>query len=149
MKLMCVECGYEMDRDDVTGLEKEFVKLDYKTVTRYGKCPHCGGITLEKVAICSVCDEKYCESQVIGDACNSCVEKYKYDIDVCYRIGEKDTEKIEINCFLANMFDAEDINKILYVVLLASSKKNKIDCTPFISSDRDWFGERLVEEVKK
>lgn len=149
MKLMCVECGYEMDRDDVFGLEKEFVKVDYKTVERYGKCPYCGGITLEKVVICSVCDEKYCESQVIGDACDSCVEKYKNDIDMCYRIGEKDTDKVEINCFLANMFDAEDINRILYDVLLASSKKNKIDCTPFISSDRDWFGERLVEEVKK
>ena len=60
---------------------------------------------------------------------------------------------VELNCFLASMFDKQEIEEILFRELKNEEKYIKelvnLDCEKFVNSNRDWFAERLAEEVKK
>ena len=105
-------------------------------------CPHCDG-EYEEAFKCEKCGGYFFEDELHGNVCDSCIDNYKYDIDVCYEIGAEDTEEIKINCFLYAMFDTAEIEAILYHHLKSADKD--IDCSPFINNDRSWFAEKLLE----
>jgi hypothetical protein len=47
---------------------------------------------------------------------------------------------------LADTFGVEEIEAILYEFL---EKTNEVDCSPFVDNDKEWIGERILEEVSK
>lgn len=115
-------------------------------------CPLCHG-DYEETVPCAICGSEHLDDELSGGVCNDCIDTYKHDINMCYKIGQKDTEDVPLNCFLTSIFDKESIEKILFEEL---KKRNrvmneflKIDCERFVWSDKSWFAERLIEEVKK
>ena len=110
-------------------------------------CPLCGGEYAESVP-CDICGSEHLEEELSGGVCDECIDKYKYNIDMCHKIGSNDTDKVELNCFLASMFDKGEIEEILFEEL-KKKEDLEVDCEKFINYNRSWFGERLLEELEK
>ena len=76
--------------------------------------------------------------------CDECI-KENSNFETCYEVSETSKEEIKINSFLAEYFSASDIEKILFDRLKEMNEAGeKIDCTEFIESDVDWFGEQIA-----
>lgn len=145
MAYKCVECGNIFE-------EGEQIRWDEDRGEFWGSscsetmsgCPCCGG-SYEETKACEICGSEHLENELLNGVCEECINEYKKDIDVCYKVGKNDFESINLNCFLATMFSAEEIEQIL----LEKLKKEKADCSEFANADIYWFAERLTEEVKK
>lgn len=109
-------------------------------------CPYCGG-TAQKAKKCGVCGLYYSEEELSGGVCDECIDKYKKDFDTCYNISLGEETDISINALLASLIDKSDIEAILIEHI--KKRMPDVDCSPFIDEDIYWFGEKLVEEVKK
>ena len=82
-----------------------------------------------------------------GCVCDDCVEEYKRDFKTCYAISETaPKEEIKINALLASLVSVSKIEAVLYHIL---KEAEYVDCSAFINQDKDWFAEKLVEEVSK
>lgn len=151
--LKCVECGHVFSEYELNTWEES--RGEHFGIPCYEKmsgCPICKG-DYEDAVECDVCGENHLASELTGGVCEDCIKKYQHDIDMNFKIGENDTDKVELNCFLASVFTKEDIELILLDVLKSmkeySKKQVESDCERFIEYNREWFAERLAEEVKK
>jgi hypothetical protein len=72
--------------------------------------------------------------------------KHKNNIDLCQGFSADEKEKVELSAFLVSMFTEQEITDIL----LDKLKSENADCSNFITADKDWFAEKLIEkkEVK-
>lgn len=149
MSYKCLECGEIFEEYEIKKWEE--YRGDCHGTPAYETmvgCPHCGG-DFEEAVRCELCGEEHLPDELNFGVCNNCIEERRYDVDMCHKIGENDTEKIELNCFLASMFNAAEIELILFNALKEAQKTEKVDCYEFINQDKSWFAERLAEEVKK
>lgn len=144
MAYKCLECGHIFER----GEEKYWRES-------YGEemcgCPLCGG-SFEETRKCAVCGGEFLREELNGykyEVCEDCQDEYKYNVDVCYRIGDTNKESIEINSLLATLFSVDEIEAVLYRELKEAQKIKPIDCKSFLDIDRDWFVDEMVEEVRK
>lgn len=138
----CYDCGAVFDEP----IEREEGRGEFWGVScseTVSGCPECRG-DYEEAYQCEICGEYFFEDELHSDVCDNCIDVYKNDVDVCYKIGDEDTEEIKINCFLATMFNAWEIEAILYNHLKNTNKE--IDCSPFIDNDRSWFAEKILEK---
>lgn len=149
MSYICLDCGniFE-DGEQVTRTERIGEYWGTPCSQSVCGCPVCGGEYEESIP-CKICGSQHLEEELNDGVCDECIENYKYDIDMCYKIGSNDTENVELNCFLSAMFDKSEIEELLFEELAKSNKHNAIDCNIFINSDRSWFAERLLEELEK
>lgn len=139
MALKCNECGHIFD-----DCERAIWKEAHGEL--FSGCPVCKG-SYEETKQCKICGGEFLEDELNGGCvCNECIEEYRKDFDVCYKISANEKEEIKINALLASVLDVEEIEKILYHYL---KTKKEIDCLEFIEADKDWFAEKLVEEVRK
>ena len=115
-------------------------------------CPLCKG-DYDVTTPCEICGSEHLEEDLNGGLCDECIDKYKNDIDMCFKIGAGDTDPVEINCFLASMFDKKEIEEMLFERLKKRYEYIKeyidSDCEQFVNADRSWFAERLLEELEK
>lgn len=149
MAYRCLECGHIFEEgEQKTWSESRGEFWGEPCGEEMSGCPLCKG-EYEKTVRCAVCFSEHLEDELSGGVCEECIENYQHDIDMCFKVGANDTAEIELNCFLASMFDKEEIEEILFRELKEAEKYRQIDCGKFIESDRDWFAERLAEEVKK
>lgn len=147
MSYKCRDCGnvfeypalWEESRGEYWGLPA------YETVSG---CPECRG-DYEELKPCKICNSECFEDELECDICYECIEKYQYDIDMCFKIGANDTDEVKLNCFLSYMFKKDEIEKILFEKLKERQKYEQIDCEEFIDFDRSWFAEMLLEEIEK
>ena len=109
-------------------------------------CPLCKG-DYEETVKCSICGSEHLEDELNGGVCDECIDEYRKDFQTCYEVSFGETEDIKINALLASLFDVSDIEQILKEYI--RDKWQDVDCSQFIDEDKSWFGERLVEEVKK
>lgn len=151
--LKCVECGHVFSEYELNTWEES--RGEHFGIPCYEKmsgCPICKG-DYEDAVECDVCGENHLASELTGGVCEDCIKKYQHDVDMHFKIGENDTDKVELNCFLASVFTKEDIELILLDALKSmkeySKKQLESDCERFIEYNREWFAERLAEEVKK
>lgn len=147
MAYKCYECGNIFEESEQAVWEERH-GLDTPPYEKWSGCPLCKG-AYEETTRCEICGSEHLEDELNGGVCDECIEEYRYDVDMCYKIGECDTDAVELNCFLASIFDKEEIEEILLKELKEAQKYRQIDCEKFIESDRDWFAERLAEEVRK
>ena len=110
-------------------------------------CPYCNG-SFDKAKKCEICGEYFFDDELNGGCvCDDCIEEHKRDFDTCYSISETaEKEEIKINALLASLISVSKIEAILYHIL---KEAEYVDCSQFINQDRDWFAEKLVEEVRK
>ena len=151
--LKCVECGHVFSEYELNTWEES--RGEHFGIPCYEKmsgCPICEG-DYEDTVECDICGENHLASELTGGVCEDCIKKYQHDVDMHFKIGENDTDKVELNCFLASVFTKEDIELILLNALKSmkeyAKKQVESDCERFIEYNREWFAERLAEEVKK
>lgn len=149
MPFVCYDCGHIFeDGEQAHRNENRGEYWGSSCSEDVSCCPLCGGEYAKSVP-CAICGSEHLEEELSGGVCDECIDEYKYNIDMCYKIGSNDTDKVELNCFLASMFDKGEIEEILFEELAKTNKYNAIDCENFINSDKSWFAERLLEELEK
>lgn len=110
-------------------------------------CPQCGVGNFEETIKCEICGEDFCVDDLHGGVCDSCIDKRRKDFKTCFNISLGESESININRLLASLFDVDDIEAILVEYVL--TRYPEADFSKFIDDDKEWFGERLVEEVRR
>ena len=148
MAFKCLECGNVFeDGEQATWYEQHPYGMGYAT-EEFSGCPLCKG-DFEETKQCKICGGEFLEDELLGDCvCEDCVEEYKRDLETCYKIAETASkEKIKINPLLVSAFDITEIEEILYQQLKSVGNNN--DFSAFINVDKDWFAEKLAEEVSK
>ena len=143
----CLDCGHIFDE----GEQKKWTEnvgecFGFPAYETFGCCPLCGGGYAETVR-CEICGAEYLEDELNGGVCNECIDEYRKDFNVCYKISVGETTEIEINSLLASLFDVSDIEQILKEYI--QDKWQDVDCSSFINEDKSWFGAKLAEEVNK
>lgn len=143
MAYRCLECGHIFEEGEQVSFRQEYWGME--SFLWASGCPICKG-NYEETTPCKICGSEHLEEELHGCVCAECVEPYRKDWKACFKIGEKEKTSIYINSFLADMFSENEIEAILYEFL---EKTKEVDCSPFVDSDKEWFGERLLEEVSK
>jgi hypothetical protein len=90
----------------------------------------------------------YSASELTEGVCDSCIDEYKHDREMCFKVGERGKDAVLLNSFIATMFDADVIADVMFKHLKETRLGRKIDCSKFILTDKSFFSENLVEEVK-
>ena len=153
MAYKCLECGNIFDEGEQANWSESRGEFwGVASSENMSGCPLCKG-EFEETIPCAICGSEHLAEELSGGVCNDCIDEYKHDVDVCFNIGAEDTESVELNCFLTSIFSKEEIEEILLAVLqerngFMRSFVNDL-CEKFVENDRNWFGERLAEEVKK
>lgn len=145
MKYICLECARTFDDPEICVERHGFTDGLYE---KYSVCPYCGGGYTE-VATCAFCGKETFEDELLDGICDDCIDEYKYDVDMCTRIGGLEKVSVEINLLYASLYSAQDIEELIRRDIEDTLKIKKVDCSAFIEKDKLWFAERLNEEVNK
>ena len=151
MAYRCLDCGHIFEEgEQAVWREHHPYGMGYAT-ENFSGCPICKG-DFEETKQCTICGGEFLEDELNGGCvCDECIEQYSKDFDTCYNIANQDKQEIKINGLLATVFDASEIEQILFESL--NKDGEKIDCSEYIEEyieqDKDWFADRLVEEVNK
>ena len=152
MMYKCCSCGHLFEEGEQAVWEERH-GLDTPPYEKWSGCPICRD-GYEEVNQCKKCGSWHTEDELTNGLCDECLNdiamEYKYDIAKCYALSKKsgETHQVEVDSFLADMFTPEQINDVLYRELVIASAIKPVDCTTFIDADRDWFNEKIAEEVK-
>ena len=141
----CLECGHIFE-DGEEAVWYETHGFSTPPYERWSGCPMCKG-DFEETVSCLVCGGEFLEEDLIGGVCKHCVDDKRNDFDACYKISVGETATITINALIATLLEECDIEQILIDYI--KSRLKQVDCSEFINSDPDWFGERLAEEVRR
>lgn len=149
MSYICLDCRHIFEEGEQSNYIESFGEYwGTKCSQRISGCPICGG-EYEESTPCAFCGSEHLEEDLNGGLCDECIDKYKNDIEMCFNIGKNDDDDVKLNCFLASMFEKEEIEEILFEKLMRRKENIDIDCKKFIDSDRSWFAERLLEQLEK
>ena len=148
MAYKCLECGNVFEEGEQARWEEHHPYGMGYAAEEFSGCPVCNG-SYEETKQCAICGGEFLEDELNGGCvCDDCVEEHKRDLKTCYEIAEStEKQEIKINALLASVFDITEIEEILYQQL--ESLGNNNDFSAFINEDKDWFAEKLVEEVSK
>lgn len=146
MAFKCLECGHIFEEGEQAVWE-ETHGLDTPPYEKFSGCPICKG-SYEETKQCKICDGEFLEDELNGGCvCDECIDEYSKDFDTCYKISKlADKEEIKINALFASLFSEEEIETILYHYL---KTMKEVSCLDFVEQDKDWFAEKLAEEVSK
>lgn len=143
----CIECGHIFEEgEEVSWSESRGEYWGVSCCETMSGCPICKG-DYEETVSCLVCGGEFLKEDLMGGVCKHCVDDKRNDFDACYKISVGETATIRINALIATLLEECDIEQILIDYI--KSRLKQVDCSDFINSDPDWFGERLAEEVKK
>lgn len=148
MAYKCIECGNIFEEGEQARWSEDRGEFwGMSCSEEMSGCPKCRGEYM-KTAPCEICGLETINDELNSGVCDKCLQRYAYDAEMCYRIGKRDTEKVEINCFLASIFSPKEIDEILYREMKIIDKYALVNGNSFIDGNCDWFCEQLVEEVK-
>ena len=149
MTYKCLDCGHIFEEGEEGHRYENGECWGAPYSQKIACCPLCEG-EYEETVPCDICGSEHLKDELISGVCEECIENYRYDIKACYEIGKNDEETIKLNVFFASIFDKEEIEDILLTALLKEEKIfKKVDCKKFIDKNKEWFAERLAEEVRK
>ena len=148
MAYRCLECGHIFEEGEQARWKEHHPYGMGYAAEKFSGSPICKG-SYEETKQCKICGGEFLEDELNGGlVCDDCVEEYKRDLKTCYKIAETASkEKIKINPLLVSAFDITEIEEILYQQLKSVGNNN--DFSAFINVDKDWFAEKLAEEVSK
>lgn len=145
MACKCLSCGHIFDEVEAYKWEEPH-GLDNPPYERIEGCPICRG-AFEKTQKCKICGGEFLKKELFGEGiCNECIDNYRNDFESCYNLSKDQKENVEISILLITLLGEEKIEKILYHYLKC---QDSVDCGKFIDEDREWFADKLAEEVKK
>jgi DNA-directed RNA polymerase subunit RPC12/RpoP len=148
MAYKCLECGHIFEEGECASWYEHHPYGMGTASEEFSGCPLCKG-DYEETKQCKICGGEFLEDELLnGNVCRDCLKNYKNDFEMCYKVAKQSNyENVKINPLIANSFDEEFINAILYVAIKTFDLK--VNCESFIKQDEDWFSEGLVEEVSK
>ncbi len=92
-------------------------------------CRVCGGDAVPAYR-CEICEEILPEDDIEGSdhkVCRSCIEKKRYDLDFCAKVGEHEGTEVVLNSFLTEFFTESEINELMLTALKERSKVKPVD----------------------
>lgn len=111
--MICEECGYLCDRDDI-GTVSEW-RGECHGVECYedviDTCPHCGGTFVATVE-CKICGSYHKDEWGWIGYCDECLEK-EATFEMATEIGKDNKESVKVNGLITHMFTADEIEAIL------------------------------------
>lgn len=146
MAYKCLDCGHIFDDGEESRWQENHPYGMGYVAESFSGCPLCHG-PYEESKSCKLCGGEFLEEELNGNGiCDDCINACATDYDICYKISQKcDKETIKINPLINALLDELDIE----LILLEEIKKMKLSCIPFIEIDKEWFAEKLAEEVSK
>lgn len=145
MNYICKHCGHIFEDGEAKKYKETYNSCDDRGEC-FEVCPVCNG-DFEKAEVCEICRGVFSKDNIFSGVCEDCINKYRKNFDMCYKIANYERKPIELNILLAEIFEPSDIEAIL--IKHIKSNKNNIDFSEFIDSDPHWFAEKLAQEVKK
>ena len=146
MAYKCLDCGHIFDDGEQAFWNEDGEYWGTPFSQRMSGCPICKG-AYEETTPCAVCCSEHLEEELNGGVCDECIDEYRKNFNACYELSIEEKTEIKINSLLAFLFDVSDIEQILKEYI--RDKWQDVDCSQFIDEDKSWFGERIVEEVRK
>lgn len=143
---ICLECGHIFeDGEEKRWSESRGEFWGMSCSEEMIGCPICGG-NYEESKKCVICGSAHLEDDLHGGVCDECIDEYRNNFDLCDKIcGEEKTE-IRINSLIASILDEGDIEAILTHYI--KTRMSSVDCSQFIDSDIEWFGEQIAKGGK-
>lgn len=135
---ICERCGHV--------LEGKETQLSYDDTL---VCRMCGGEAVPAYR-CEVCEEIVSEDEIEGcehRVCRSCIEKKRYDLDFCTKVGESEGSECCLNSFLAWFFTESEINDLMLSALKDRAKVRPVDGFDYLKYHGGEAGDVLYRET--
>lgn len=144
MAFKCLECG-NIFEDGEQAIWYEHHPYGMGTASEeFSGCPLCKG-DYEETKQCKICGGEFLEDELSGvGVCEECIEEHSKDFDTCYNICADEKEEVKLNALLVSLFETAEIETILYHYL---KTLKDINCSKFANQNKDWFADKLAEEV--
>ena len=136
---ICDRCKRELDPDEVC--------CEYDSTMT---CRYCDG-DVQPAYRCEVCEEIVEEDDIFGfehNVCRSCIEKKRYDLDFCTKVGEDEGTEVALNSFLAEFFTESEINELMLVALKERAKVKPVDGLKYLRYASGVAADLLCEQEK-
>ncbi len=135
---ICDRCGRELDPNEVC--------CEYDdTMT----CRYCGG-DVQPAYRCEICEEIVPEDEIKGCehmVCSGCIEKKRFDLDFCTKVGESEGSECCLNSFLASFFTESEINDLMLAALKDRAKVRPVDGFDYLKYHGCEAGDVLYRET--
>lgn len=151
---ICNRCGHI--------LEPKETSLSYDDMLT---CKMCGSEDVEEAYMCEICEELIPESDIYaGDhkVCRDCIEKKRYDLDFCAKVGEPDYDpydhkkerpafmadgtEVVLNEFLTQYFTEQEINDLMLAALKERAKYIPVDGMDYLKYNQAAAADLLFEQ---
>lgn len=144
----CLDCGRVFD-EPISWSESRGEYWGMSCSEEVGGCPYCKG-DYEEAYKCEECNGFFIEEELHSDLCEECVKKKFYNIETCYKVGQESRLHIELNGFLASLFNGNEA-EIEDILIEAIKKSGKITFEDFDKFAKDGFEEFvwIAKEVNK
>lgn len=135
---ICERCGHVLEGNET--------QLSYDDTL---VCRLCGGDAVNAYR-CEVCEELVPEEEIQGcehNVCRSCIEKKRYDLDFCTKVGEGEGSECCLNSFLASFFTESEINDLMLAALKERAKVRPVDGLDYLKYHGYEAGDVLFAET--
>ncbi len=112
-------------------------------------CRMCGGEAVPAYR-CEVCEEIVSEDDIEGcehNVCSGCIEKKRFDLDFCTKVGESEGSECCLNSFLASFFTESEINDLMLAALKDRAKVRPVDGFGYLKYHGREAGDVLYRET--
>ena len=139
----CLECGHIFeDGEQAKWSESRGEFWGSACSEEVDGCPLCKG-DYEEVYNCEICGSVHTGDEIHGGVCDDCIDKYRHDIDMCFRIGGITKNEVKLNSFVTAVLNDYEIEHILLDAIKERNKIFPVDCMLFIEADKEEFGLEL------
>ena len=138
---VCNRCGNEMDPDDAC--------LSYDDTI---ECSACRSDDVDEAYRCEICGKLVSNDQVTGwdhNVCDDCVDKKRYDLDFCAKVGENEGTEVVLNSFLTEFFTESEIDELMLAALKERAKVKPVDGIKYLRYASGVAADLLCEEENK
>lgn len=137
---ICNRCGHI--------LEPKETALSYDDMLQ---CKMCGSEDIEEAYHCEICEELIPESDIYaGDhkVCRCCLEKKRFDLDFCTKVGEVERTECNLNSFLADHFTESEINELMLAALKERANLDPVDGWDYLEYQHSYAADMLYDEER-
>ena len=143
---VCNICGHLVEELTTARVYDDNLLEGYidETVTA---CPCCKHGELIEATICAVCGKPFDGTELNG-VCECCLEEYE-TVESALEIGEQETEKVDVNGFIAEILTPDQINKILTKWVEENIMDHSPKVVDFCEYDLSWFSDFVKDKENK
>lgn len=137
---ICERCGRTLEGNET--------QLSYDDTL---VCRMCGGDAVPAYR-CEICEDIVPEDEIEGcehKVCRTCIEKKRYDLDFCTKVGEECLTEFALNGFLSSFFTESELNELMLAALKDRAKVRPVDGWDYLKYNGCEAGDVLYQEEKE